>query len=244
MNFNNQFIIILIAFGLSFLSWLFKQLRERYAVKQARMMEERRREEALRTGRRADPRQAAADPGVQIQQETVAQRQAAERARREREQQAQRRGAPGRTMLGPAFPNPSVPIPRAPMRPATPVRRTPAQPPVVLGPGAQRRPAPQPPRQQATRPPRVRPAQRPPEPRQTATLSPVGRLIVEGQSTVTRLVEETSPQFASQPSVRRPAVRSLFADRQPSAAEWRRALLVSEVLAAPVSLRDEQAEGA
>lgn len=227
--FGNQFILILIMFGLSFLSWLFKRMRERYVIKQARMLEERRREEALRTGRHADHSAP--------QHDTIAQRQAAEQARRAREQAAaQRRIQTGRVALGPASPGsrpaqgPSAPFPRAPMRPAA------ASPPA-------RRPAPSP-RPLQPKPQRQRPAPRAPEraaaPRQAATLSPLGKVILENERSTQRLVMESAP---APPSVQSHGtyvgLRGTLATK-PTTAEWKRAIMLSEILGPPVSQREDE----
>lgn len=220
-------IVIALIVGFSALSWLARKLQEQAARKRALEEIERRREEMLRTGK--DPAVLVAGPALSEQEarlrEIAARRQAQLQELRRRAQMRQQSGGPVsvRTTPPPTPPRvatPPVPAPsprpssatRPPQAPGRPASRPPARP--VPEPVRRPRPAPVETRSRPSPPP-SRPAAR----------------VVEGESHAERLV----PDVPIEPPKPRVVPRWFTPPR--SAAEWRRAVVLHEILSLPVAFR-------
>lgn len=262
MNPGNQIWILLAFVALSFLQWLIRRLTEQSAINRKKQAEARRREEILRTGR--DPDQQTRQPDTASVSAEAAARQARLRELRQKQLEEMRRKgqprpvpgaqvrvppraaptqAPGRS--GPIVIGPgpgSGPPPTRPQRqtigapqPARPKPAQPAQP--------QRRPtaAPTPPQQRSRNLPATsaRPAgtEAPPPPRRTRPAA-TGAL----RDTTTPQSLAATPLISEIPDAAAPGVASATraVGAGMTAADWRRALILGEVLAPPVSLRDDR----
>ncbi len=243
MGQNVQLYLVLIVFAFSALSWAWNKFREYKQVQEVREATRRRREEELRTGRAAPPTASVGTPVAARTpnlEELAAKRQAQLEELRARQQAKSRPGqkptpaaraasvpTPARRTLatppsprGPApakAPPRGRPVPPAPQAPArgrgTP--KPPVRPPVVIG----RPPAP------VGRPaPGTRPAPRP---------APRPTLIIQEEPEVVRPtlrsqhVEQVHEQLKVAP------MRELLG----SVNSLRQAIVLSEILAPPVSMR-------
>ncbi len=139
---NSNLWVFLIILAFSTISWIVKKLQEQAALKAAKDRAEARRDEALRTGRdpAGDGASAAGGPGslddAQARLRELAQRRQAQ-LRQLREREAAARGAE------PAAPERARPAAPAPVRPVT-AELWPGGPVIVLKPGGEGVPAPQP----------------------------------------------------------------------------------------------------
>jgi outer membrane biosynthesis protein TonB len=221
-------IVIALIVGFSALSWLARKLQEQAARKRALEEIERRREEMLRTGK--DPAVLVAGPALSEQEarlrEIAARRQAQLQELRRRAQMRQQSGGPVsvRTTPPPTPPRvatPPVPAPsprpssatRPPQAPGRPASRPPAKP--VPEPVRRPRPAPVETRSRPSPPPS----------------RPAASRVVEGESHAERLV----PDVPIEPPKPRVVLRWFTPPR--SAAEWRRAVVLHEILSLPVAFR-------
>gem|GEM_PF-1355433 len=244
MNRLNLYIFLAIM-GFSFLSWIYNQLRlqrERLRIQQER---ERRRLEALRTGRglretaAARPSHTVLSPAAQHAQQIAQRRQAQlERLRRQQALRAAMSRSSG---------TPSPGTPRIPSAPGTglagrgvasagphPVLRT-----TPPGPGAARTPSagPRPARPQraSSTPPRLPPEQIRALRRRRAS-SRASRTPPPEAEPIRRIVPDVRSDDRSEepsPSSRRSALGEM--DRQ----DWRRAVLIREILDPPLAIREE-----
>jgi hypothetical protein len=225
---KSQIIILLLIFGASAIQWLYKTLKQQ-AEKNRQLSEQRRQDdESLRTGRSHD---SPVDPRTP---EPVARRvtptdpeeaRLAELARRRQELVAElrRRAAAKQGQPAPTEPPPRHmdPRPRTMSIPA-PVRTVDAR----TGPS---RPTPAAsPRPSFTRyvPAAFKPQRREP-PRPTS----------EAPEATHRLVPSIEPREVALASSRTPARAGAFAHLGMSASELRRAIVLQEILAKPVSMR-------
>lgn len=226
---NQQFlhlIVILLIVGASFISWLAKKLKEQADKKRALQEMERRRLEALRTGKDPGAAVAAAPSGSPEElrlRELAARRQAQlqELRRRQQNRPQQGGGRPPIVILAPGSSGQGVP--GAPGVPGVPGSGRPRQ-------GAPRQPAgSKPPSQPQRRPdqPRPRPASRPASEAREDT----------GESTTHRLVQDVRTPTTSKP--RQPA---MVLGAPMNAQQWRRALMLREVLAPPPGLTGRDPE--
>jgi hypothetical protein len=228
MNLSTQqwinLIVIALIVGFSALSWLARKLQEQAARKRALEEIERRRAELLRTGK---------DPGVVVEpvlsaqearlQEIAARRQAQLQELRRRAQMRQQQGGSVTARVPGLPPRASTPVPVPMPRPAPSPRPVPIA----------RPPAPAPPRTPSRGP--VEPARRPrsappaavPRPARPAAIRPAPRPEVIGESHAERLV----PDVPLEPP-RPKAGHRRWSPR--SAAEWRRAVVLAEILGPPV----------
>lgn len=214
-----KLIFFLIVFGFSFLSWVFRKLQEQAAKKKARDAVERRKLESLRTGRTiSEPVAVPTDPAEAARQEAAKRRAQIEELRR-RQQERVRQQAAAKTAPPTA-------------RPSTPPRDRPVArplPPIVKIPGStgptvpQTRPLPTP---KPARPAPKRPVAKRPEPK------PEPRRIA-------------APLTTQQPAPTAPApagpagVSGAQPDRPRTPADWRRAIIMNEILSPPVSVREQ-----
>ena len=230
-------IIVLIIVGGSVMKVVFNKLQEQAAKRRAQQEAERRRLEALRTGRDVEPGRPAApmtqDPRQAPQDlEQLARKRAAQlQELRRMQQQRQRAGGAASPSASadqvilrvPGSSGPTVPGTRPTPLPMPAGRAPPGRPPqrpmpAQRPPRQDRRPAPRPqpaPPRQAAPSPKPRPAPAPeiadrPEPQPPATS-----------------LAEPAPHAPNRMPV-------LWGTRAP---DWRRAFLMSEILSAPVSSR-------
>lgn len=214
-----QLIILAIFIGVSGLTWLYRQLKEQAATKRAEDARRRREEEILRTGR--DPLRAPPTPEAREEQRRID----AVVARRESELQELRRRQAGARPTGSGEP-PGILI----QIPGTAG-------PIVVKPVPRPRPGPAPTRAEAPMP-QPRPGrqgrQRPPG-AQRQTRKPAPR---PSEPQPSPLVErsELMPTEPAQPAPAPSLVRALAAAPQ-TPDEWRRAIVLREVLAPPLGLR-------
>lgn len=233
MNQNQtiQLIIFLLIAGSGVLRWLLQKLQEQAAEKRRRDELERRQQEALRTGR--DPvRIVVVEPSGDDER---ARRQAQEAARRQAQIEEFRRRQQERARQR---------LETIPGRGVPPTRSTASPPPIVVIPGSTGPTVPQPARsrQQRTpvqskrRPqPAPPPAPEPPRRREPVVAPPL------------RPVESPSVGRLGTPAQRDPSApkAETFAILTPprSPQEWRRAILLTEILSPPVADRLPGAPG-
>lgn len=221
MNWNQnwtQLLVIALIIGFSVVSWAARKLQEQAAKRRALEEVDRRRTELLRTGK--DPSLSApAGPPMSEQEarlrEIATRRQAQLQELRKRAQMRQQQGGPVVVRApGAGTPRPApAPVPTPVARPAPKARPVPQARPAAV-PTPVQRPG-------TTR--RVRPPARPAEPARREEAR------VEGESHTERLVKEIPPEAPAR-KVERP-------DLVPSTArEWRRALVLREVLKPPPGL--------
>lgn len=253
MNFQGGHLWVLLVFvAISFLQWLVRRLQEQSTITKQKQALERRRTEMLRTGR--DPDEEAADKRRVAQSQSPAGADAAARQARLRElrqkqleemrRKNQRQPSASQTVevrvpqrttgASPARRTPTVGAPptagpRPPSRPAPPTRSSPSRPAPAPGRSAPARPAgtaaPPPPRRDRPQPTRQTPPKPAPKPGMRDTTTP--------QS----LAHTPHPsEIAPPPTRARPLVGI---DGAMSPEDWRRAIVLSEVLAPPISLRGE-----
>jgi hypothetical protein len=241
-----QLVVFLIILGGSFISWLFKQLAAKAEQKRRMDAAERRRLEALRTGRGLDEADLAAAAPAEVpsaaadrQRELAARRQAQLQELRRRQLERARQGGqppgqrpspstgeptrqtplviiPGST--GPIVVERPGPPPRRSPQPPGPYREAPRHPATVSAPPRpQARPEPRPKRDKASRQ-RQQPAPPP--------------AAIEREKFIH--ISEAAPQMevARSPG---PAVAVVVAPRTPE--DWRRAILAREILGRPLAER-------
>ncbi len=236
-----QLIAVAIIFGISFLGWLYRKLKEQAAIKRIEDQRRRREEEILRTGR--DPH--AAPPGPEVLEERRRQQEVASRRESELQELRRRQGA---RMGGPIAPGPGSAAPTSGggiliqipgtagpivVKPVPRATRPPSAPPRT--PQRQATPQPRPPRPARTRagpagkPPK-RPAPRPLEPTTPPLESPQEARPLTGASPETpgSGATEARPGLLGQPM---------------SPEDWRRALVTREILSAPLALRSPDSRG-
>jgi len=263
MNPGNQIWILLAFVALSFLQWLIRRLQEQSAINKKKQAEARRREEILRTGRDPDQQNRAPDT-ASVSAEAAARQARLRELRQKQLEEMRRKGQPrpapstqarvptraaptqatGRSapvVIGPGAG--SGPPPTRPQRqtigapqPPRPKPTQPTQP--------QRRPAAAtpPPQQRSRNLPATsaRPAgtEAPPPPRRTRPAAAPGALrdTTTPQSLASTPLISEIPEAAAQGASS--ATRGVGAGM--TAADWRRALILGEVLAPPVSLRTDR----
>ncbi len=257
---NHVLVVIFIALSASFLKWLGKTLKEQRERRQQAIDRERREIERIRTGR--DPSATSFPGGASMQpnassfpggasmqpnaaappvvhdtptsaRESLEQIAARRRARMD---QLRRQSAGGSITLPPTAPRPANPaevlgqilsIPGS-AGPTVPGTRPPAPRPA---------PAPKPARRQTSQPPPIDPAQRRrqlqaqivQQTQRAAALRP------DDNSEVHRLV----PDYAIEAPTRRVGGAIRIFGQPATPADWRRAILLQEVLGAPRSLADD-----
>ncbi len=254
---NPQFVVLLIFFGLSGLSWIMNKLREQKQIKQINDARRKRREEELRTGR-SSPASPGGDSSQQGEplpslEELAARRQKQLEELRARQQAKARQG--GKSPPPVVRPTGTVPQSRPTIRPAPPmtpprppqmpVRPAPATPPgppqrVPAGrgkPGAPKRRqivigSPPKPKPQPPRPTPVREAEQ-----STRTLralaSTTGVSDEFGEATTQGLLTD----IHADPTASRDSAVGMAAAGAFSRDAMRRAIIMSEILSPPVSMR-------
>jgi hypothetical protein len=218
-----QLVIALIVVGGGFIRWAATKLKEQAEQKRRADEVERRKLEVLRTGRDPGVLAEAATTPAQRQRDEAAARQQQDAARRQAQIEEFRRRQAERARQRMA----QAEAPRtAPARPAAQVPPRPL-PPIVTIPGStgptvpQRAPAPRPAPKSPQ--PRTRPAAPPPAPTRAA------------QAPVRAATPAPNPAPAPAPS---PAAEALAVANPPrTAAEWRRAIVINEILSAPLADR-------
>ncbi len=262
MNFQSGHLWVLLVFvAISFLQWLVRRLQEQSTITKQKQALERRRTETLRTGR--DPEEDAAAQRRAAQTQTqpqaapgndAAARQARLRELRQKQLEEMRRRNQGRPAsnqqtvevrvpqrtagAGPARRTPTVGAPqpagqRPPSRPAPP-RQAPArspQPPTRQPPTRQ---APARPAGTAAPPP---PRRDRPQPPRSAPQKPAAPMGLRDTTTPRSLAHTPDPSEVAPPPTQTRPVMSVDGAMTP--ADWRRAIILSEVLAPPIALRDE-----
>lgn len=224
---------LIIIVGFSVISWLYRQLKEQSEKKRAKDMMVERQREMLRTGRDPGEQQTQMGPvgseEDQRRREIATRREAqlAELRRRAqmRQQQGDRPIAPPPILSGPATTSSPSPPPVPRTRPmSAPLGSSGTTVPQRASMG----PTPAPPARPSRTP--VRPPQRAKPVKQfKIAKAPAPPPEIEGESSTHRLVlEEASP--------RRTAVVIMGTPSTPE--EWRRAIIVNEILAPPLSMRD------
>lgn len=254
-----QLLIVLLIVGSSFFGWLFKQVQEQRERKRIRDEQERRRDEMLRTGRdvyagpagpQTVPTEVAMPPSADPQ---TRRREELARRRREQIEELRRRAAARQAGQRPG-PQPTSPVParaQVPSQPG-PAAGGPPQDLVIQLPGGRvlRIPAPQQPQGSQPQPqPRPQP-QRPkrqPQPRPQSKSQPKPQPVAldpaySGESTTeARLgkplsVQQTPEEVYAIPSgVARPIP---VLEKPMTPADWRRAIVMREILDRPLALRD------
>lgn len=217
-----QLIVLLIVMGFSGLSWLFRKIQEQAAKKRAMDQLERRKLEALRTGRDVGA-EASGDVDAQAREQAARRRAQIEELRRRQQERSRAK----------------VNVPAAertpPMRPLPPILRVPGSSgPTVpqRGPGRTTsiKPVPVPKPQRATqekrRPQPPKPARRPLEQRP-----------VESRRITAPLEQQQLTAAPPEPAPAREVLAVTGVSRPRSAAEWRRAIVLSELLSPPKALR-------
>lgn len=254
------FIIVMLGYAVAHVA---KKLQEQAEIKRAREEAHRRHLESLRTGRVEDTTAAGA-PAAPRQPEPVSHQEATQRlkelAERRREQLEElRRRAMGqaRTPSAPSAPPVAPPRP-APARAAPVPRQRPQQAPRSVpqqgdtSPRPIDRPAPvQKSRQSPAQRPAAREQGRGPRPAPAQRSRPV-----EAERTTETVIAERAAAYraadaqAAADEAMRPAApatparaalgKLLVAGAKPGLAEWRRAMMLRELLSPPVAMRDEQ----
>lgn len=252
---NPQFVVLLIFFGLSGLSWIMNKLREQKQIKQINDARRKRREEELRTGR-STPASPGGDSSQQGEplpslEELAARRQRQLEELRARQQAKARQGGKAtppvvrptgtvpqsRPTIRPA---PPVAPPQAPQPPVRPIPPSPAQrvPTGRAKPGAPKRRqivigSPPKPKPQPSRPTPIREAEQPSRTLR-ALASTTGVSDEFGEATTHGLLTNIHAEATgSQDSGVGIAGVGAF-----SRDAMRRAIIMSEVLSPPVSMRE------
>ncbi len=227
---NSNFWIILIVVSMSFLSWLFGKIREQREIARIRQVRARQREESLRTGRGIQADSSRQPTGAQTprpgasQQERMQARQAQLKALREQQLERMRRQAQVRKTT-----------PKQPQKTPGPAQAGPRPAPSI-------RPASAPqPRARRTR--QTAPAQRrqPAPSRAAEQVRAVEMRLREEEKKAERarkrrleLAKKSAPPITAQGS----AGVALSTAAPLTTEDWRRAIIMSEILAGPVSLRE------
>ncbi len=246
---NHVLVVIFIALSASFFKWLAKTLKDQRERRQQAIDRERREIERIRTGR--DPAQAATSfPGGATMQPnasvTPAPHDTPTSAKESLEQIAARRRARMDQLRRQSAGAPATPPPAAaqPTNPAEVLGQILSVPgssgPTVPGtrpPAKRPAPAPKPARRPSSPPPLVDPAQRRrqlqaqivQQTQRAAALRP------DDNSEVHRLV----PDLVIESPTRRASGAVKIFGQPASAADWRRAILLQEILGTPRSLADD-----
>lgn len=238
--------LIWVIIGITVIQWIYGKAQEQAELNRAKRERERARDAALRTGRGADVSNSP-KPGQMSESELQARRQAQLKVLRERQAQQQRqaptRSVPPRSVPTPRPASPSPqPTRRIPPPQPAPTRTgpTPARPP--QRPSAPARPSSAPLPGRAAPSPVARSQQQP-----SAAKPPAERVRAALQSQPT--AARTSAPKASRPlgtlatiaserreqSLAAPASSDLVPRTN---SDWRRAIVASEILAPPVSMRE------
>lgn len=248
-------IVIVLIVGSSAISWAFKKLQEQRARKQVADEIERRRLEMLRTGRDPGPRGEIAMEESRPEHDPESGRRA-ELARRRREQIEELRRRAAQRQAGQSGTLPTAPTAAGPGA-ATQTPPPPLQQEVVIQlPGGRvlRIPAPapagadiRPPQtarqgpKQSPRPPKPPRAPRPPKDQSARAAGALAASADTGESTTQRLVESRAAAAYDIPKEGAARVSDtaplVLAGAPMTPEQWRRALIASELLAKPLSLR-------
>lgn len=240
-----QVIIVLIFLGFSGVAWVVRKLAEQKQIADAQRRRERAREEYLRTGRGGEPAPEETGSTFAGAPDTSdAQARLRELAQR---RQAQLKALREKQGSGTATPAPSAQLPGAPIRtelwPGGPVIEIgPRQAPTPAMPAPRPVARPQPPEPRRTAPPQAkpRPQQRPATSTAAQARAKVAQVIatttqsageVERTETSARRAKAARPQAASSIGAAGPLVAGQI--------DWRQAIILSEILAKPVGLRDQ-----
>jgi len=234
-----QFIVLILIFGFSAISWIFRKLSEQAAKKRAQELLEQRRLEALRTGRSAPEAVAAADDPEARAREQAARRRAQIEELRRRQQERVRAKAQAR--VGSPVPSSAPPTgrpPAMPPRPRAPIGRIPGS----SGPTVPQR---------STRTteiktiavPRSQRTSDAPVRKQPAPAGPVRRGPDARAAEPHRIAQSLNDsQTSAQPpetGTTRALTSSLASiDRPKDPAQWRRVIILNEILSPPMGLRD------
>jgi len=259
MGNNIQLIIILIFLGISGISWVLRKLQEKAAERALEERRKRREDEYLRTGRTSDEGMAArpvdsADAQAKLR-ELAAKRQAQLRELRQKkspqpaepraEEAASAKGESVRVEMWPGGPvieiGPQKAAGRGSPKPAPPAAAQPARPKPVAGPIAQ-----QTPREfaEAEQERHVRKVRQAAEAAATAARADFETEAREERQRTARYAKANAAATKAararpEPRPRRQRDESVMDLVGASPAEWRRAIVLSELLARPVSERDE-----
>lgn len=245
---NSQFLIFAVVILFSILGTVGKKLKEKQDERQVSMERRRREAERLRTGRVEEPNEpdqasAAAERQRRLDQLAESRRRQLEELRRRRAAAAAGTAAPSTatTQTPTAAPAPPRPAPRPAQRP------TPSRPPQQA---PARSPAPRPRPTPQSRPTPT-PAQRAQQRQERASLSrapelantPKKRPVAETPAPSRRPGAVSSRGDAAERTMPAPAgqLGTLSSLRGLSRAELRRAIILTEVLAPPVSERPQSA---
>lgn len=250
-----QWIVLALVIGASIVSWIIRQVQEERERRQVRQEAASREMERLRTGREPGVGAESAEQ-MQRAQELQARRQQQLQELRRRQQERARQGQqqpmrveearvgpstsqtvriPGQTGTGTTRQTPIIIVPGSSgttvptQRTQTPARRTPA-------PQPQARPRPQPARPQQQR---AQTPQRTVQPRQTRTLFP------QAAPAPARPVAPEAPPGprriapAREAYEQRPVGPKMLETIKPkTSAEWRRAIIMHEMLSKPITERE------
>jgi hypothetical protein len=243
-----QLILIVLVLGFGAVSWIIKWLRQQSAIKQAQSQRQRRFEESLRTGRIEPEKSGHPAPGappITVSHADARQRLQELAQRRQRQLEELRRRQQGGVGGSPVIQSaPAAPPPAA--RPPQPVlvfgpTGPTLRPAPTARPGAQR-PQPQPaPTPRPARQPQSRQAAKQQRKRAAAAQAALEAEAREAEA-VHRLVRDSAAETAEArpggPTGRRPSPLALGLPRAGAGPEeWRRAILMREILGTPVSLR-------
>ncbi len=254
-----QLIVFSIFIGFTVIQWIVRKVSQQRALKAERELQARIREEALRTGRdpysgepigarNAQPAvQAVAQPAplampMQSNQPPDALAARREQLRRLREQRDAARGetrqepSPARTNLPPPMPTAQTSSSGAPGA-SGPIRAElwPGGPTIVINPGASAQG--QPVARAQDRPTLSQAAVKSAKKRRGAEPAPSPRVAVQGSATRTTRPVQAMPQPVAPAMVedRRPVARSVELPK--TAAQWRAALVLGEIMQPPVTER-------
>ncbi len=233
-----HFWVLLVFIGLSFLQWMIRKSQEQAAINRKRQEAMRKREEQLRTGRDPDDEQQKSRPA----QPTPASAEAAARQARLRElrqkqlEELRLRNARNRAGSTPA--NVEVRAPQRTAQPQPSTARGRPTPPTVARPTATTPPA---------RTPRPAPDRSAPRPRHASQQAPELKKRPAAPQTKTPLRDTTTARAFPQATepvappptpIAAPSHRPIGPALTPE--DWRRAIVLSEVLAPPMSMREPQ----
>lgn len=239
-----QIIVLLLFVGFSVLSWVFRKLQEQAQVRRVQMERERRQMEMLRTGKPGEnePPPAAPTSDAERLRDLAARRQAQLQELRRRAQERVRAGQgrpqqpsrePPPLIFIPGTTGPTVPQQRPGQRPAARSRvpqPAPARTPVPARPGRAT-----PGQDQRARQPQ--PVPRPPQP--TRRRDDLRRLTRAPEPAPPPAVPVApAPPATARGAPHRPAGGVLLDPSRISAADWRRAIVMNELLSPPLSLRE------
>lgn len=233
-----QLIVLVLVFGFSALSWVFRKLGEQRAKKRAQDIIEQRKLEALRTGRSVEIVVVEDDKEIRAREQAARRRAQIEELRRRQQERMRAQGS--RVSIPPAPPT-VPPVRTPPTRPLPPIIRVPGSsgPTVPQRPARPReiRPVPVP------RPQRAAPVQ---QERKRPQQSRPSRRVPEPTPETPRVPASAAPSVApvaAQDAAARPATPMLAGMERPrTAAEWRRAIVLNELLSPPKAMRDPDQE--